>query len=146
VIKILIVDKDMNLAASVVRAMDTRQIRVDVAQTEVDALAAMRAEPALVFVRTRGWRAEEIKRLIGRIRSREPAVLVAVIASGGSADDEVSLRRLGILCYLQEPVSTDLVQEVVRGAASLGSAFGLGGTRGERFHTKQGTLMKEDCR
>jgi len=146
VIKILIVDKDMNLAASVVRAMDTRQIRVDVAQTEADALAAMRAEPALVFVRTRGWRAEEIKRLIGRIRSREPAVLVAVIASGGSAADEVALRRRGMLCYLQEPVSTGLVQEVVRGAASLGSACGLGGTRGERFHMKQGALMNEDCR
>lgn len=145
-IEILIVDKDMNLAASLVRATDTRHIRVDVAQTEADALAAMRAEPALVFVRTRGWRAEEIERLIGRIRSREPSVPVAVIASGGSAADEVSLRRLGILCYLQEPVSTHLVREVVRGAASWGSAFGRGGTRAERFHTKQGTLVQEECR
>jgi len=146
VMKILIVDKDMHLAESVVRATDTRQVRVDVVQTEADALASMRDETALVFVRTRGWRAEEVKRLIGRIGSREPAVPVAVIASGGTVADEVSLRRLGILCYLQEPVSTDLVREVVCGAASLGSALGPGGTREERFHTQQGTRVKEDCR
>jgi DNA-binding NtrC family response regulator len=119
---ILIIDKGGSLVQTLRRATEGMPVRLRKAGAEADALTAARSRPALVFVRTGGWSPGEVPRLIRRMRGRGPGLPVAVVASGASTAEELTHRRLGILCYLQEPVSCRLVREVVRGAISLGPA------------------------
>ncbi len=115
-IEILVIERSGNLATALRRATEGMPVRVRLAGDGGNALGEGRSGPALAFVGTQGWRLEELERLIRHLRARRPAVPVAVVASAASAAQEVSLRRLGILCYLQTPLGAPLVRQVVRGA------------------------------
>jgi len=121
-LRIVVVDQDADLSMALARALDRVSVQIEVVTTEAQVLAASSPEPAMVFVRTRAGDALA-ERVIGRLRACHPSVPVAVVASEASMEEESALRRQGILCYLQEPVSDHVLQQVVCGAAP-GCGFG----------------------
>jgi len=117
-VRIVVVDTDANLSTALARVLDHAGLRIDVAKTEAEVLAASNPEPAMVLVRT-GADDRTAERVIARFRRCHPSVPVAVVASEPSAQQERALRRQGILCYLQEPVSDHVLYQMVCGAAPV---------------------------
>ena len=113
--RILVVDRETDFPKALARAVASESCAIEVASTESAALAATRAEPALVFIRIAG-EVRAAARLVGRLRARHPTVPIACVAADPGGRGEVTLRRKGILCYLQEPVDERILRQVVRGA------------------------------
>ena len=113
--RILVVDADTELAAALARVLGAEPVRVQRAATPAEAVVAARLPPAMVFLRTRGGQAGAAN-LVNRLRRARPAVPVVVVASDPSPEEELALRREGILCYLGEPVAETVLREVVSAA------------------------------
>lgn len=117
-VRIVVVDRDDALSMTLARVLDHDGLQIDIVGTEAEALAVSNPEPAMVLVRT-GADDRVAERVIGRFRTSHPSVPVAVVASEPSVSQERALRRQGILCYLQEPVSDDVLHQVVCGATPV---------------------------
>lgn len=113
--RLLVIDADGDLAAALGRIVGAERVRVERAATPAQALAAARVAPAAFFVRTRPGEVGAAG-LVSRLRRAQPAVPVIVVAREPAPQEELVLRREGILCYLQEPVADAVLREVVAAA------------------------------
>lgn len=142
--RILVVDKETDFPKALARAVASESCEIEVAPTDAAALAAAKGEPAVVFVRISGG-VRAAARLVGRLRARHPTVPVACVAADPSGRHEITLRRKGILCYLQEPVDERILRQVVRGAACAHGAAATpisGGTESPRLFQEPNPAAK----
>jgi DNA-binding response OmpR family regulator len=114
--RILILDADAALARALARVTSPEVFAIDQAAPGPGALGAVRDRTDLVFLRVKAGQPAAVS-LVAGLRRLKPRVPIVVVAAEASVDDELALRRAGILCYLEEPLGDDMLRSVVLSAS-----------------------------
>jgi len=114
---IVFIDDDDTLRRVLTRELESREFKVQAFRSAEGVLEALRAESldaVLLDLRLPGVDGLE---LLQQIRSADPDAQVVVLTGHGSLEHAVEAMRRGAFDFLTKPVSLDVLEQTLRGAA-----------------------------